>query len=88
MGPAEPEAHGVNQPLQWPGLRINGQPVSTSNTNAGRDVAESWVDTVVDISASNYDINFGEAIEISTDANGANNDARSLSLQATFVFED
>jgi len=77
---------GASQPRV--NLRVNGQPVSTSNTNAGRDVSTSWVDTVVDIAVANYDINWGEAIEISTDANGTNNDARSLSLQATFVFED
>lgn len=65
---------------------INGaNPVSTSNTNAGKAVAETWTDTDVDISAMNYDINFGESLELRTDENGTNNDAVDVTVMCTFV---
>ncbi|HEY0089410.1 MAG TPA: hypothetical protein VGB37_11240, partial [Candidatus Lokiarchaeia archaeon] len=76
---------GANQPQV--NCDLNGaNSVSTSNTNAGRAVSTSWVDTVVDINTSNYDINYGEIIEIRTDANGSNDNARDLSVILTFVF--
>ncbi len=66
---------------------INGaNSVSTANTNAGQSVSTSWVNTVVDINTTNYDINYGESIEIRTDANGSNDDAKDLTVLLTFVF--
>ena len=76
---------GANQPRVT--ISIAGAVVGTSNTNAGVAVAETWRSTVVDINASNYDINPDEAIEIVTDANGTNDDAEDLTVSAVFVLE-
>ncbi len=76
---------GASQPNV--NVTIASSAVSTSNTNAGRAVAESWVDTVVDISIGNYDIYLGDAIEISTDAGGTNNDAENLTVSLVFILE-
>lgn len=68
-------------------VNIAGSAVSTSNTNAGPAIAETWQSTTTDISASNYDIAFGEAIEITCDANGTNDDAKDLTVSMVFVLE-
>lgn len=74
---------GASQPRV--NMTIGGSAVGTANTNAGLAVAESWVSTVTDINTSNYDIAFGDAIELSTDANGTNDDASGLFVSAVFV---
>lgn len=74
---------GANQPRVT--VSINGSVVGTDNTNAGLAVAETWTSTVVGINTSNYDINTGEAIEIVTDANGTNDDARDLTVSTIWV---
>lgn len=66
-------------------LSINGSVIGTSNTNAGEAVATTWTSTVVGINVSNYDINFGEAIEVVTDASGGNDNAVDLTVSAVFV---
>jgi hypothetical protein len=68
-------------------VSIGGNKVCTANSNEGRAVSESWVDTVVDLNNSNYDIAFGDAIEVTTDAAGTNNDALNLYVSLTFVLE-
>ena len=82
---AKTDDSGANQPRV--NAYVNSAAISTENTNAGRAVAETWTDTVVDINASNYDINPGEALEISADANGSNDDAQNLTVMLTFVLE-
>lgn len=63
-------------------------PVSTSNGNAGLAVNDAaWQSTVVDISTANYDVDFGDTIEVRADANGTNDDAVNLSVQMIFVLE-
>jgi len=79
----ETDDTGANQPAV--NVDINSAAVGTSNTNEGKDVAETWTDTVIDINNSNYDINYGETIEISTDAGGSNNNAVDLTVIITFV---
>jgi hypothetical protein len=74
---------GANQPRVT--AYVNGAAVGTSNTNAGEEVAETWTDTVVAINTSNYDVNYGETVEIATDANGSNNDAQNLTVKLTWV---
>ena len=74
---------GANQPLVT--ASINGSVVGTDNTNAGLAVSESWVNTVVGINTSNYDINHNEAIEIITDASGTNDDAIDLTVSLVFI---
>ena len=67
-------------------IDVNGaNPVSTSNSNAGREVDTSWVATTTDINTSNYSIAYSNSIEVRTDANGSNNDARDLTISCVFV---
>jgi hypothetical protein len=75
---------GANQPRV--NVTLAGSAVNTSNTNAGLTVAETWVNSVVDINTTNYSIIYGEAIEVTTDANGSNLDASDLTIQLTFVY--
>ena len=62
--------------------------VSTSNSNAGLALAASatWYSTVVDIDPAKYAVVPGTAIELRTDANGSNDDARDLVVVLTFVY--
>lgn len=76
---------GANDPRV--SISINGAVVGTDNSNAGLAVTDSWASTVVGINTSNYDINTGEAIEVVTDANGSNDDAENLIVEAVFVLE-
>jgi hypothetical protein len=64
---------------------IAGSVVGTDNTNAGLTFAVTWTPTVVGINTTNYDINYGEAIEIVTDAAGSNDDAVDLTMSLVFV---
>lgn len=66
-------------------VNVNGSAVGTANSNAGPAIAETWTATTADINTSNYDINLGEAIEITCDANGTNDDAKELTVSMTFV---
>ena len=68
-------------------LRINGSPVCTANFSNGMDCSTSWQDSGVDISAASYSISYGDDLEVSTDANGTNNDASDLSIQGVFVLK-
>ncbi len=70
-------------------VTAGGAAVCTSNGNAGRAIAtpSAWEDTVVDISTANYGVAYEEALEISTDANGTNNDAADLSVSVVLVME-
>lgn len=66
-------------------VRINGSDISTSNTNVGLTLANtSWTPTIVDINTSNYDINYGEEIEVNA-TKGTGGTALDLSLMLTFV---
>lgn len=61
--------------------------VLTANSNAGLTVSTSWANNTSDINTSNYDVNFGDTVEIKTDANGSNDNAQDLTVQMTFVLE-
>ncbi len=74
---------GANQPRV--NLSVDGSVVSTSNSNAGVTVAETWSSTVVDINTTNYVVARDAAIEIVTDANGSNDDASDLTVSGVFV---
>lgn len=62
--------------------------VSTANGNAGLELAASatWTATGVDIAPAKYAVVPGTAIELRTDANGSNDDARDLVVVLTFVY--
>ena len=66
---------------------IAGNAVLSTNSNAGLEIAAdaTWYSSGVDVNVSNYDITFGNAIEISTDANGTNDDSSDLTVILTFV---
>lgn len=74
---------GVNQPRV--NVNTGGTAVCTSNGNAGLEVDTIWTTTIVDISAGNYIINRNNDFEITTDANGSNNDAQDLTVSCTIV---
>ena len=74
---------GENQPRVT--ISVDGSVVGTDNTNAGLPVNTSWAHTVVGINTSNYDINMNEAIEIITDANGTNDNAKDLTVRVILV---
>lgn len=74
---------GANQPRV--NMSVGGSAVSTSNTNAGVAVAETWSSTVVDINTTNYVVARDAAIEVVTDANGSNDDATDLTVSGIFV---
>jgi len=62
--------------------------VLTSNTNLGLTVSNSWVNNATgEVNVSNYDVNFGDTVEIKTDDYSTNKDARDLSVQLNFVME-
>lgn len=62
--------------------------VSTANNGAGLELAASatWVATTKAIDPAKYAVVPGTAIELRTDANGSNDDARDLTVQLTFVY--
>jgi len=74
---------GANQPRV--NMSVGGSAVSTSNTNTGVAVAETWSSTVIDINTTNYVVARDAAIEVVTDANGSNDDASDLSVSGIFV---
>lgn len=74
---------GASQPRV--NVSISGAKVGTANSNAGLSVAESWSDSGTGISTANYDIAFGNVIEVTTDAAGTNNDAENLYISMILV---
>jgi len=68
---------------------VSGNAVLTTNTNTGLEIAAdaTWYRSVVDINTSNYDITIlAGTIELSTDANGSNDDSSDLTVILTFVY--
>lgn len=61
--------------------------VLTTNSNAGLTVSNAWANNTIDLSTSNYDIDFGDTVEIKVDNNSTNKDAKDLSVQLNFVME-
>lgn len=69
-----------------PGINvaINGATFLSANST----VSESWVETsTTSVTIANYDINYGESLEIQADADGTNNDASNLTVICTFVLQ-
>lgn len=79
------EDSGTNKP------RINilnsGNPVNTSNSNAGLQVSNSWSDSIVDMNASNYSLARNGSLEVYIQANGTNDDSQNLTVSLTLVME-
>lgn len=67
---------GANQPRV--NMTIDGNALSTANSNAGIEPGTTLSDTGIAINTSNYIAEFGDIFEFSTDANGSNNDAYQL----------
>lgn len=66
-------------------VRIGGNDVSTSNSNEGLTLAGTgWYLTEVDISTANYDIAYGDVIELNANK-GTGGDAQELSIELVFV---
>lgn len=80
---------GATQP--YLNVKIGGSLVSTNATNNGLQLsgtANTWVNnSAVAISASNYDISHGDAVEIACTVIGTNGDADNLSVSCLFVYE-
>jgi len=74
---------GANQPRV--NVSVDDNKICTANSNAGTEVAQSWISTEVYIDTTNYIVKTGSIIEITTDANGSNKDAANLSLEGIFV---
>jgi len=71
-------------------VKVAGDLVSTEDSNAGLQLstAGTWVDgSAVAISASNYKISRGDAVEIRCTSTGSNADAEDLTVSLVFVFE-
>ena len=78
--------HDKNDTTVQPRLnaRVAGAAVSTSNGNAGKVVALTWTDTDIDINTANYDIDFGDPIEVSVD-NAGTGDAANATIILTII---
>jgi len=77
---------GVAQPKI--NVKVAGSSVSTNDSNNGIQLstAGTWVDnSAVAISAANYDIAAGDAIEVRCTAAGTNGDASDLTVSCLFV---
>lgn len=68
-------------------LTVAGNALSTSNSNEGIAVSDTINATEVDINTSNYVINFGDRIEVTTDAAGSSDDAEDLTIHFVIVLE-
>ena len=69
-------------------VKVAGNLVSTQDSSAGLQLstAGAWVDGfAIDISTSNYDVAFNDAIELRCTAPGTNGDALDLSACLIFV---
>jgi hypothetical protein len=73
------------------GVKINNAQVSTQDSNKGilcSSTAATWVDSSpVAINTSNYDINWGEALEINCTQAGSTHDGEALSVTLVFVYD-
>lgn len=76
---------GANQPRV--NCTIAGNYLSTANSTAGLQIAETWGYLNTAINVSNYDIAYGEEIELTTDANGTNDDSTDLTVDLVFVLQ-
>ncbi|MGE4536552.1 MAG: hypothetical protein AB7D37_05695 [Desulfovibrio sp.] len=62
--------------------------ICTSNSTAGLEIAASttWYTSVVDIDPTQYMVNTGDTIELTTDANGGNDNASDIVVVLRFVY--
>lgn len=83
---AQDDDSGANQPRV--NVYVNGSAVLTDNSNAGLEVVEdTWVHSAATVNISNYDLQFGEGYELSTDAHGSNGDAGNITALVTLVMQ-
>lgn len=69
-------------------VTLGDSDVLTSNSNLGLTVSNSWVNnTLGEINTSNYDVNYGDTVEIKVDNYSTNKDAKDLSVQLNFILE-
>ena len=70
-------------------VKVNGNAVSSNDSNNGFAVTSAWTapatTELVAINTSNYDIQFGEAVEIACTAAGGGADAADLSVMTVWV---
>jgi len=91
MGPAfcvavshivESQDSGAAQP------RVNFQIANSDVLGTDDAVAEtSWQESTTDITIANYEAAYGDELEITTDANGTNDDADTLVMKVWFVLK-
>ena len=75
---------GANQPRF--NISVGGNKVCTSNSNNGLEIIDvTEVKTVVDINTTNYELGFEDAIEVTTDANGSNNNAKDIVIRPIII---
>ena len=63
----------------------NGSAISTLNSNAGIEPLTTSVNSTTTVSTSNYLFNYGDTLEMGTDANGSNDNSYNLKATAIFV---
>lgn len=71
--------HGLAQVL------INGAELCSTSNGLTIAADATWYSTVIDITTTNYDINYGEAIEL-TAHKGGNGNAHDLAVRIIFVY--
>jgi hypothetical protein len=77
---------GADQPRV--NVAINAGIVCTANANAGLAVIDTaYVTSGVEINVATYEINTLDYFEVTTDANGTNNDSTDLLLELVFILE-
>jgi hypothetical protein len=66
-------------------LVVNGNSVSSDNSDSGITVGTLWSSSLVTINSSNYQIGFDDSLEIKTNADAGTTHASDLTVQTTFV---
>jgi len=71
-------------------VRINGNVVSSADTFLGIQLgaAATWVDNpAIEITTANYDVNYGESVDVYCTAAATTGDAGSLTVSCTFILK-
>jgi len=66
-------------------IKIGADVVFTANTNTGIEPATTPVNSGTGLDITKYDFALDDTIEMTTDANGTNNDAMNLSAQISYI---
>lgn len=76
---------GANQPRV--NMSIASNKVVTTNSSAGQAVSTSLSNSGIDINETYYKILFGQSVELTCDANATNNNAANLKVTGIFILE-